>query len=243
MTKNLFTTGGLLTSRLAAFATPAGQTAMMESNAAKAAEQQQKQKQQKPPVDPSEDALMEAVAKKALQDSRGTAAAAVIEWAQNGEATFDSFDEIATGLAGIDFDSDDDLTEEQVDEYNEWLSLMADAAVAMGADQADVTAMIDDADDDSAAAVLEAIDVSPEDEDDIIADFSVTGDENGAAMMEANVKVVRNGVVKMIRRRPRPRRQTAAQKAALKKNRMKSHKASANKLRKKSLLLRKRRGL
>ena len=242
MTQKIFTSGGLLNSRLLAFATPAGQTAMMESNAAKAAEQQ-KQKETKPPVDKNEDALMEAVATKALQDSRGTAAAAVIEWVQNGEATFDSFDDIATGLADIDLDNDDELTDQQIDDYNMWLGLMADAAVAMGADQGDVTTMIDDSDDDSAAAVIEAIDIAPEDEDDVIADFSVTGDENGAAMMEANVKVVRNGVVKMIRKRPRPRRQTAAQKAALKKNRLKSHKASANKLRKKSVLLRKRRGL
>ncbi|MCK8586407.1 hypothetical protein [Yersinia ruckeri] len=240
MKKGMFSRGALAVSRLSAFATPVGQVAMMESNAAKNA----KPPAEKPPAgDKSEDALMEAVSKKALQDSRGTAAAAVIDWAQNGEATFASFDDIAAGLADIDFDSDEDLTEDQIDDYNMWLGLMADALVAMGADQSDVTTMIDDADDDSASAVIDAIDVNPDDEDDIIAEFSVTGDVDGAAMMEANVKVVRSGVVKIIRKRPRPRRQTAAQKAALKKNRMKSHKASANKLRKKSLLLRKRRGL
>ncbi|MDC9590754.1 hypothetical protein PSI23_16040 [Xenorhabdus sp. XENO-10] len=238
MNKGIFTRGTLLTSRLSAFATPVGQAAMMESN-------QTKSDKQMPPTEDknkSEDMLLEAVYKKAGQDYRGIAAASVIDWIQNGEGTFDSFDEFALGLSDLVQDSDEEPTDEQIDDYNMWLGLMADAAVSMGADQSDVTAMIDNADDDAADAVLSAIDVSPDDEDDIIAEFSVTGDIDGA-MMEASIKVVRNGVVKLIRKQPRPRRLSAAQKNALKKARMKAQTASAKKARKKSNLVRKKRGL
>ncbi|MDE1497547.1 hypothetical protein KKJ25_22330, partial [Xenorhabdus bovienii] len=63
------------------------------------------------------------------------------------------------------------------------------------------------------------------------------------AMMEASIKVVRGGVVKLIRKQPRPRRLSAAQKSALKKARMKAQTASAKKARKKSNLIRRKRGL
>ncbi|OKP00195.1 hypothetical protein [Xenorhabdus eapokensis] len=241
MSKGMFTRGGLLNSRLRAFATPAGQVAMMESSQAQSAGKipsLQSAKGKKTP----EDMLLEAVYKKAEQDFRGIAAAAVIDWAQNGEGTFDSFDEFALGLSDLLQDSDDDLTDEQIDDYNMWLGFMADAAVSMGAEQSDVTAMIDNADDDAADAVLSAIDVSPDDEDDIIAEFAVTGGADGA-MMEASIKVVRDGVVKLIRKQPRPRRLSAAQKSALKKARMKAQTASAKKARRKSNLIRKKRGL
>ncbi|WP_340615831.1 hypothetical protein [Xenorhabdus entomophaga] len=242
MSKGLFTRGALLTSRLRAFATPVGQVAMMESNQAKIAGSAAQPASPMGDSNTSEDMLLEAVYKKAEQDSRGIAAAAVIDWVQNGEGTFDSFDEFALGLADLLQDNDEALTDEQIDDYNMWLGLMADAAVAMGADQSDVTAMIDNADDDAADAVLSAIDVSPDDEDNIIAEFSVTGGDEGA-MMEASIKVVRDGVVKLIRKQPRPRRLSAAQKSALKKARMKAQTASAKKARKKSNLVRKKRGL
>ncbi|MGL5103054.1 MAG: hypothetical protein ACRC6N_11095 [Plesiomonas sp.] len=237
MKQSFFQAGGLLNSDLSLFATPAGQAAMLESN------QNNKQNAPKNAEKPSEknsDALLEAVGKKAQQDSRGVAAAAVIEWAQNGDGSFDSFDELAIGLAGIDTENEDDLTDDQVDDYNKWLSLMADAAVSLGANQADVTEMIDGADDDAASTVIDDIDT--EDDDEAVAEFSVTGDDDGA-MMEANVKVVRNGVVKLIKKRPRPRRMSSAQKSALKKARMKAHSASAKTARKKSMKLRSKRGM
>ncbi|MDE9589767.1 hypothetical protein [Xenorhabdus bovienii] len=242
MSKGIFTRGSLMTSRLSAFATPAGQVAMMESNQAKLAGNTDKELPPSEDKNTSEGMLLEAVYKKAEQDSRGIAAAAVIDWVQNGEGTFDSFDEFALGLADLIQESDEDLTDEQIDDYNMWLGLMADAAVSMGADQSDVTDMIDNADDNAADAVLSAIDVSSDNEDDIITEFSVTGGDDGA-MMEASIKVVRGGVVKLIRKQPRPRRLSAAQKSALKKARMKAQTASAKKARKKSNLIRRKRGL
>ncbi|WP_167330995.1 hypothetical protein [Xenorhabdus szentirmaii] len=62
-------------------------------------------------------------------------------------------------------------------------------------------------------------------------------------MIEANIKVVRDDVVKLIRKQPHPRRLSAAQKNALKKARMKAQTASAKKARRQSNLIRKKRGL
>ncbi|MDE1497417.1 hypothetical protein KKJ25_21620, partial [Xenorhabdus bovienii] len=87
MSKGMFTRGSLLASRLSAFATPAGQVAMMESNQAKLAGNTDKELPPSEDKNKSEGMLLEAVYKKAEQDSRGIAAAAVIDWVQNGEGT------------------------------------------------------------------------------------------------------------------------------------------------------------
>ena len=188
------------------------------------------------------DAIFEAVQNKAKLDERGMVAAALFQWAQGANPTFDDLDGLALSEAGIDDDEeDDDITDEQVDEYNRYLGMLADAAVSLGADQADVTALIDDGDDDAAINVADAITANNDDEDEAVAVYGVSGGDD--AMLEANIKVVRNGEIKLKKKRPRPLRRTAAQKAALKKARVKAHTASANLSRRKSLKVRRKRGL
>jgi len=113
----------------------------------------------------------------------------------------------------------------------------------LGADQDSVTQMIDEEDDDAAIIVADAISAANEDDDEAIAIYGVSGDSDDDAMLEANKKVVRNGEVKLIRKRPRPKRITALQRASIKKAQRKSHTASANISRRKSLKVRKKRGL
>ncbi|HGW3682662.1 TPA: hypothetical protein ACNIBV_004908, partial [Escherichia coli] len=75
-----------------------------------------------------------------------------------------------------------------------------------------------------------------------IAIYTVAG--GNAAMLEAvSKKVVRDGKVTIIRKRPRPRRMTSLQKQALKKARLKAHTSIANTRRRKSIRIRKKRGL
>ena len=75
-----------------------------------------------------------------------------------------------------------------------------------------------------------------------IAIYTVAG--GNAAMLEAvSKKVVRDGKVTIIRKRPRPRRMTSLQKQALKKARRKAHTSIANTRRRKSIRIRKKRGL
>lgn len=190
-------------------------------------------------------AMFEAVERRAGEDTRSIAASLLITWAADGEPEADDFDSMALVLAGLDsVDDDTDFTDEQVDQYNDALNQLAIAALALGADQDDITSMIDDDDDAAAERVYSAIGGLGEDDDESIADYTVAGGAGGDAMLEsASFKAVRDGVVKLIRKRPRKRRMTSLQKQALKKARSKAHSAMANSHRKKSMKLRKKRGL
>ncbi|MBC0688649.1 hypothetical protein FSG81_025590, partial [Escherichia coli] len=187
---------------------------------------------------------MEAVESRAQGDMRSLAASMIAGWVEDGDPEADSFDALAITMAGLaDIDEDTDFTDEQIDAYNDALAALADAAVALGADQDDVTEMIDDEDDSAAERVYDALSESDTDMmETAIAIYTVAGGDS--AMLEAvRKKVVRDGKVTIIRKRPRPRRMTSLQKQALKKARRKAHTSVANINRKKSMRIRKKRGL
>ncbi|EIB6681607.1 TPA: hypothetical protein HLY56_21805 [Escherichia coli] len=202
------------------------------------------QKTQTKPKGDIETAMMEAVESRAQGDMRSLAASMLAGWIEDGDPEADSFDALAITMAGLaDIDEDTDFTDEQVDAYNDALAALADAAVALGADQDDVTEMIDDEDDSAAERVYDALSESDADMmEAAIAIYTVAGGDS--AMLEAvRKKVVRDGKVTIIRKRPRPRRMTSLQKQALKKARRKAHTSVANINRKKSMRIRKKRGL
>lgn len=191
-----------------------------------------------------ETAMLEAVSSRASADLRGLAASMLSQWLEDGDPEADSFDALAIIMAGLENVSEDaDFTDEQVDEYNDALAALAEAAVSLGADQDDVTEMIDDGDDAAAERVYDALSDSDSDMlEEAIAIYTVAGGDD--AMMEAvRKKVVRDGKVMIIRKRPRPRRITSLQKQALKKARRKAHTSVAKMSRRKSMKLRQKRGL
>lgn len=224
----------------ALFATPQSENdnkPMLESN---------NENSNEPPRQPAdmEVAMMEAVASRAKADMRSLAASMLAQWVEDGDPEADSFDALAIVMAGLDDVSEDaDLTDEQVDDYNDALAALADAAVSLGADQDDVTDMIDDDDDAAAERVYDALSEGDADMmEEAIALYTVAGDDS--AMLEAvSKKVVRNGQVTIIRKRPHPRRLNSVQKQALKKARRKAHSSVANMKRRKSFHLRKKRNL
>ncbi|UAN43398.1 hypothetical protein KGP24_23750 (plasmid) [Enterobacter sp. JBIWA008] len=188
--------------------------------------------------------MLEAVSARAKGDERGLAASMIAQWLEDDDPEADAFDALAIIMAGLDgVDEDADFTDEQVDAYNAALAALADAAVSMGADQDDVTDMIDDMDDSAAERVFDALSGNDSDMlEEAIAMYTVAGGDT--AMLEAvRKKVVRDGKVKIIRKRPRPRRLNSLQKQALKKARRKAHTSVANLHRKKSMKLRKKRGM
>ncbi len=186
-----------------------------------------------------EQMMLEAVGRAADEATRSTAAASVIEWAKAGDPSYDSFDDFAMAMAGIE-DDEEDPTDEQIDEYNANLALMAKAAIAFGAKKDDVQAMIDDEDDTAAESVMNAIAGMDEDnEDSAITAFALKSD----MLLESVVKVIRNGEVKLIKKNVRKRRISSAQRAALKKARAKAHTSAARVARAKSMKQRQRRGL
>ncbi|MEG5932553.1 hypothetical protein UXN85_21025 [Enterobacter hormaechei] len=197
-----------------------------------------------PTLENMQERMEKLLLEAADQSGRAQAAAAVLEWAAGGDASAEAFDELALGLAGIE-DTTDELSDEAIDAYNDQLVMLAEAAIGLGASQDDVTTMIDENDSDSAQAVMDAISV--QDEDEAIAAYSVTGGNDGAlmesAMLEASIKVVRGGVVKIIRKRPHKVRISGAQRAALKKARLKAQTSTAKIARAKSMKIRKKRGI
>ncbi|WP_064198767.1 hypothetical protein [Shigella flexneri] len=191
-----------------------------------------------------EKAMLEAVESRAKGDMRSLAASMLAGWVEDGDPEADSFDALAISMAGItDIDEDTDFTDEQIDAYNEALAALADAAVALGADQDDVTEMIDDDDDAAAERVFDALSENDSDMmESAIAIYTVAGGDS-AMLEDVRKKVVRDGKVTIIRKRPRPRRMTSLQKQALKKARRKAHTSVANINRRKSMRIRKKRGL
>lgn len=199
-------------------------------------------KQRKEPGS-KETAMMEAVERRFNEDRRSVAASMLLEWVSEGEPTWDSFSAMAITMAGLDdLDDDTDYTDEQVDDYNQALSDLAYAAIALGADQDVVTTLIDDESDDAASEVYDTLS-DVDDEDEAIAQYAIAGDDDDAMFEAPRIKVVRAGKVVLIRKRLKKVRRTAAQKAALKKARLKSHTSTAALHRRKSLKVRQKRGM
>ncbi|HHY8325765.1 hypothetical protein [Citrobacter braakii] len=184
--------------------------------------------------------ILEAANRSATQNELSNAADAVFAWADGGDLTYDALDGFAQAIAGIS-DDDDEVTDEQNDAYNAAWGNIANFLVACGVDDELIEALADDEDDDAAADVGEAIaGLDEEDRDELEAAFVVAGSSDDM-LTEAFKKVVRNGEVKLIPKRLRKKRLSAAQKSALKKARRKAHTGAAKLARKKSMKLRRKR--
>lgn len=244
MKGSFFQGGALRADALASFAMGAKpNAAMLES--AKAGENQAEAQapagghgKQEMSLEQAHQMILEAVAASVKSNDLSDAAQAVFDWADSDDTSYDNLDGFAQALAGIDEDNDDP-TEDQLDAYYDALGNMANFFVAMGADDDTVAALFDDEDDDIAASL--ATEVKGLDEDDraaLVSAYALSGNE---AMTEALEKVVRAGKWLTIRKPFRKRRQTAAQRMALKKARSKAHSAQAKLHRAKSMKLRAKR--
>jgi hypothetical protein len=184
--------------------------------------------------------ILEAANRSAAQNDLSNAADAVFAWADGGLLTYDELDGYAQAIAGIS-DDDDEVTDEQEDAYNYAWANIANFLAACGVDDELIEALADDEDDDAASEVGAALaDLDGEDRDEIEAAFVVAGSSDDM-LTEAFKKVVRNGEVKLIKKRLRKKRLTAAQKSALKKARRKANTGAAKLARKKSMKLRRKR--
>lgn len=183
-------------------------------------------------ADEQTEKLFEAVNKAAIVNTRATGMAAILSWSTNGEPSADDLDLTAQGVA--DINEDGEVSEDEEAAYNETLFAMVEAMVYLGIDAETATkaAQGDDAAAESCytklAAILEA---EERDDDELIADFSVATE----VMTEAKKKVIRDGKVTWVNKPLKRRRMSAAQRAALKKARMKSNTAAAKAKRKKSM--------
>jgi hypothetical protein len=168
--------------------------------------------------------------------------ACALGWIGGGDFSWQSLSDSIAFIA--DLDGDDDLSADEEAYFNEVLAEVGFALTALGADAGNVQAFIDEEDDDAGMKLGEFLseklnDVEDDDES-IISNYAVSNDP----VMESTVKVVRDGKVTFKKKRiGRPHKLSAAQKAALKVARRKEFTGAAKQARKKSLKIRKQRGL
>lgn len=210
-----------------------------------------------PVVDPrvflnDSDLIFEAAQAEKLSEmiTKNDAMAIALTWVDEGDYTFDALNSLVVGYADLDESGEVD-TEEEEDLYNDLLQVVADAFVSLGASQDDVATFIDD--EDSTAGKKVGVHLSDTLDDEILEDadiqmkFAIREDgaiTGSSAIFEGYQKVVRGGKVVLKKKRlKRPKRQTAAQRAALKKARRKANRGSAKKKRAKSNRTRKRRNM
>ena len=195
--------------------------------------------------------------------ARAQAMSAVLDWVDMGEHTYGAMEELITAIA--DLDGDEDITEDEEAYYNDIWQQIPDAMLSYGCDINDVQAFVDGpgTEADAAAARLgtylqnEMGQVRADNEhlitgfaygeDAVIESASDPEDANILGVLEATYKrrkVVRDGkVVVKLKRVSGKVRLSAAQKAALKKARRRANTAAAKISRRKSMRIRKSRGM
>ena len=188
----------------------------------------------------TEEQMLDAVANAANQAGRADAMAMVIEWVADGDDSAEGLDVYAQALADVDEDGEVTGDEEQ-ELYEKALTLMAEALVSLGVSAQVATDAMGGDDSAAAKAFVAAGDFLEGDAepDELIAAFAV----RESMMMDAVVKVIRDGKVKLIRKPLRKKRLSPAQRAALKKARAKANTSAARAARKKSMRMRSARGM
>ena len=189
--------------------------------------------------------------------TRALAMQAVLEWQKGGVFTYEALDNIVIYMA--DIDDEDDIDEEEEEFYNEIWEEIPNALLSLGADYKDVENFVSE--DDKAGnkvgtIVSKELEDMPAEDDDLVASFAYgedgvlecAGDDNNLrGILEATYKkrkMVRDGKVIIGKKRVSGRvKLTAAQRAGLKKARRKANTAAARQHRKKSMRIRKQRGL
>lgn len=173
---------------------------------------------------------------------RSAAMATVLGWIEGKDFSFDALDALVVGM--VDFDGDEDVGEDEEADYNDLLSMVADAMVRLGAKPENVKAFIDDEDaeagDKLGKRLTDKLDGVSLEDDELVTRYAM---RSGEAILEATVKTIRDGKVVLKKKRIKKVRLSAAQRAALKKARRKANTGAARLARKKSMRIRKQRGL
>ena len=185
-------------------------------------------------LDSAEDDMAEKLGKS-------DAMAVALQWVEDGEYTYDALDNLVYGMTIEDPEADELEVDEEA--YNEMLNGVAGALVELGASKDGVVSLLQDEDDEAGEIIgnkLSSIMNSVTEDDYTL----ITRYAAGGMILDAMEKVVRDGEVTWIQKKPKRKRiMSAAQKAALKKARMKSNTAAAKAKRKKAMRVRKSAGL
>jgi hypothetical protein len=193
-------------------------------------------------ISDDDDDILSAMNVTADKNLRSLAISLLIEWTKAGEHDFDSLEGIIVGAINDVEDDSEDLTDDERQEVDELLQAVVQALL----DSTDMTvaqaqALFEDEDDDLAVMAADAMEeaIKGQSVDEVIANYA----EKQAMLLSAVKKVVRGGKTVKIKKRTKKRRMSPAQKAALKKARLKSNNAASRASRKKSNRVRKSKGM
>jgi hypothetical protein len=181
-----------------------------------------------------------AIGDFAAKQLKSKAMACVLSWVEQGDYGFGALADSVAGIA--DLDGDGEYSDEEA-YYNDLLTETGNALVSLGGSSENVQTFIDNEDDEEGAKLgaflSEKMQAVEEDDETIIANYAVATQP----VMEATIKVVRGGKVVFKQKRMRKVHLSAAQKVALKTARRKAFTGAARIARKKSMRIRKQRGL
>lgn len=172
---------------------------------------------------------------------RSQAMSCCLRWVEAGDYSFAALADSVATIA--DLDGDEEYSPDEEAYYNELLSEVGYALTALGADAENVQSFMDNEDDDEGAKLgaflSEKMQAIEDDDETLIGNYAVSDQQ----VMEATVKVVRGGKVVFKQKRLRKVKLSAAQKAGLKVARRKAFTGAAKLARKKSMKIRRQRGL
>lgn len=190
--------------------------------------------------DLNEKMQLSSVSIMADQQTRSMAAAIAIEWAKSGETDYESLEALVVGAIN---DDDDDISEDEKEDIDALLQAVGQfIADHTGLSSSEVELMFEQEDDDLAIDAADEIErnLKRKNQSELIADYAA---KQGMLLSSAKKRVVRDGKVVQINKRPKKHIMTSARRAALKKIRKKSNTAAARAKRDKSNRVRNRAGL
>ena len=172
--------------------------------------------------------------------------ATALSWVEQGDFSFSALSDSVDTMNDVDGGDDEDTesSDEMDQEYSDLLTAVALSFVALGADSANVQAFIENEDDAEGQKLGEFLagkmtDVTDDDET-IITKYAIGGD----LVLESVIRVIRNGQLAFKKKRiGRPHKMTSLQRAGLKKARSKAFTGAARFARRKSMKIRRQRGL
>jgi len=180
----------------------------------------------------------------AAQQLRAQGMSCVLEWVNGADFSINALDVLIQGVADLDGDGEVQAGGDEENYYNDMYGVVADAMVSLGADVDTTGKFLDDEDDASGeaigAALADKLDTVGLSDDALVSNYTIGADD---AVMESTIRVVRGGKIVLKKKRLRRMKISSAQRAGLKKARMKAFTSVARHNRAKSMKLRKRRGL
>lgn len=189
---------------------------------------------------PTQAIFEEKIEELAESQVRSEGMGIALAFIDDGDYSADYLEAMLIGF--VDEDGNEELSDDEAAYYEELATSLVNAFVALGASEENAAAAVS-GDNDAAEQLGDFLagkmEDNPKSDDEIVSMFAV----EGGLVLEAVKRVFRDGKLKTIRVPTRKKRLSAAQRAGLRKARMKANTSAAKRARAKAMRQRKSRGL